>query len=160
VRDFRFVQFAVVIVVLLFLVLGRVPAYAKFTLEFTDGRKITVANYKEIGRSIRVYTSNGSFAFRKEDIVRIVPTEQEQLTPRPTPPKQSPIDAPPVSVRQEKALPVVPSPRAAAQEVLLPPPGWDEAVDLAAEGLYRARFVIGLLAGLKVLKMVFAASFR
>jgi hypothetical protein len=161
VRSFRSIQLAVVIALLL--CYDYVPAHAKFILEFTDGRKLTVSNYKEIGQSIRVYTPNGSFAFRKEDIARIVNAERAQPTPQPTPPERSTIAAPLASVRQEEASPPVPAavtPRAAEGEALPPFPGWDEAVDLAAEGLYRARFVIGLLVGLKALKMVFAASFR
>jgi hypothetical protein len=155
VRDFRFVQFVAVAAVLL----QCVPACAEFILEFTDGRKITVSNYKEIDQSIKVYTSNGSFAFRKEDIARIVNVEQEQ----PTPPERSIIDAPLASIRQEKVFPAVPSavtPRVTMQETLPTPPGWDETVGFVVEGLYRARFFIALFAGLKLLQFFLPTSFR
>lgn len=156
-RSFRSVQFPLVVAFLL--CCNYVPAHAKFILEFTDGRKITVPNYKEIGASIRVYTPNGSFAFRKEDIVRIVNVRPEP----PRPPAQPATHPPQVSSRQEETFASVPTAvttQHPLREALPPAPGWDEAVDLAAEGIYRARFVIGLLVGLKVLKMVFAASFR
>ena len=66
------------------LLLTQESADANFILEFTNGRKMTVSNYEEIGQNVKVYTPNGSFAFRKEDIVHISDMRQ----PRPTPPAQ------------------------------------------------------------------------
>jgi len=165
VRDFCFVQVTVVIAVLL--LLERASAHAKFILEFTDGRKMTVSNYKEIGQSIKVYTPNGSFAFRKEDIVRVVDTDQNQpqpksirdaeVAPRPM------VVTPSALARQEETERMPPNlPRVVNAQDSLPSLhiDWGVTADLAMEGLYRGRFVIGLLIGLKALKVLLASSFR
>ena len=156
-QDFRLVQFAIVVMVLL--VLGRVPAHAAFILEFADGRKITVTNYQEIGPNIKVYTLNGSFAFRKEDIVRIVSTEQQPSTPlaRPMPYASLP------SAQHEESLQASPSTvtrRAATHDALPPLPSWADMFDFAMAGVYRGRFFIGLFVGFKVLQFFLSATFH
>ena len=156
-RNFRLAQLAIVVMVLL--ALGRIPAHAAFMLEFADGRKITVANYQVIGPNIKVYTLNGSFAFRKEDIVRIVSTEQQPSTPlaRPMPDASFP------SARHEESLQAPPSTvtwRAAPHDVLPPLPCWSDMLDFAMAGAYRGRFFIGLFVGFKVLQFFLPATFH
>lgn len=155
-RDFRLVQF--VIVVMIILVLGRVSAHAAFIIEFADGRKITVTNYQEIGPHIKVYTLNGSFAFRKADIVRIVNTEQQPSTPLTRPMT----DAPLPSVRHEESLQAPPAAatRRAATHDALPPLPWADMFDFAMDGVYRGRFFIGLFVGFKVLQFFLPATFH
>ena len=137
----------------------RGSAEAKYTLEFTDGRKITVSNYEEVGQTVKVYTSNGSFAFQKKDIVRIIDLDPAQpqrsvRAPTYTPPSepQSTVERPAVSapLRPRASIPVEP----------LPLPGWDVMFGFVAEGMYRARFFIALFAGLKVLQFFLPASIR
>ena len=156
-RDFRLVQVAIVVMALL--VLGRVSAHAAFTLEFADGRKMTVANYQENGQYIKVYTLNGSFAFRKEDIVRIVSIEQQPSTS----PARPMTDAPLPATRHEEssqAPPAAMTRRAALHQVPPPLPSWADMSDFALEGVYRGRFVIGLLVGFKVLQFFLSATFH
>src|SRR5262249_366800 len=148
-----------VIVVLILLVLEHVPAHAAFILEFADGRQMTVANYQEIGPNIKVYTLNGSFAFRKKDIARIVSTEQQ-----PSPPLARPMTGPPgPSAPHEEFLHASPSTatRQAASHNAPPSlPGWTDLVDFAMAGVYRGRFFIGLLVGVKVLQFFLPATFH
>ena len=142
------------------LLLVRDSAYAKFTLEFTDGRKITVSNYKEVGQTVTVYTSNGSFAFRKSDIARIIDIESPQ--PKPTRPMQAPAYTPPPAPQPTEERPTVSSPlipRTTTHDPL-PLPDWDVMFGFVAEGVYRARFFIALFAGLKVLQFFLPASIR
>src|SRR5229473_5604189 len=49
-----------------------VAAQAQFIIEFTDGNRITVSNYKEEGQKIKIHTLEGWFAFRKEDVTQII----------------------------------------------------------------------------------------
>jgi hypothetical protein len=137
----------------------RDSADATSVLEFTDGRKITVSNYKEIGQSVRVYTPNGSFSFRKEDIARII----NQDPPQPARSVQTPAETPPPVRQVKNENPPVSSPvtpRAATYDELPPLPGWDYITDVMMEGLHRARFFVALLIGLKVLQFFLPASLR
>ncbi len=159
-RDSRLMQSAqFVIVVLIILVIERIPAHAAFMLEFADGRKMTVANYQEVGPTIKVYTVNGSFAFRKKDIVRIVSTEQQ-----PSPPLARPMTGAPLpSARHEESLHASPSTvtrQTATHDAPLSLPGWTDLVDFAMAGVYRGRFFIGLLVGVKVLQFFLPATFH
>ena len=45
--------------------------FAKYLIEFADGQRMTVSNYEEIGDTLKVHTSLGSFAFRKDDVIHI-----------------------------------------------------------------------------------------
>ena len=154
-RDFRLVQLAIVVVFVL--VLGRVPAHAAFIIEFADGQKMTVSNYQEVGPYIKVFTLNGSFAFRKEDIIQIVGTEQKPAAPRPT------TDAPLPSARHEEprqALPAAVTRKTATHDALPALPSWDGLFGLAMEGVYRGRFFIGFFVGVKVLQFFLPATFH
>ena len=39
-------------------------ASAKYLIEFADGQRMTVSNYEQVGDTVKVHTSLGSFAFR------------------------------------------------------------------------------------------------
>jgi len=54
------------------LFLSVATAHAQFLIEFTDGRQMKVASYREEGEQVTVYTPSGSFAFRKGDVKQIV----------------------------------------------------------------------------------------
>jgi hypothetical protein len=153
-------QFSRLFLVLgLFLLLSWDVAHARAVLEFTDGRKITVSNYEDIGQAIKVYTSNGSFAFRKKDIARII----DQESPPPTRSVQVPVDTPLPLPRPKEERPTTSSlttPRTASHDALPSLPGWDEAADLVMEGLYRARFFVALFVGLKLLQFFLPTSFH
>lgn len=143
----------------LFLLLTWDVAYARAVLEFTDGRKITVSNYEDIGQAIKVYTPNGSFAFRKKDIARIIDQESSP------PPKSAPVPIDPLPpVRQPKEERPSASPlttlSTASHDALPPLPGWDDVADLVMEGLYRARFFVALFVGLKILQFFLPTSFH
>ena len=69
--------------------------FAKYLIEFADGQRMTVSNYEEIGDTLKVHTSLGSFAFRKDDVIHITdlnPGEKEnpltEKVERPEQPKQ------------------------------------------------------------------------
>lgn len=154
-RGFRSIQLTTLVSFLLCYDYGF--AYARFILEFTDGRKITVSNYEDLGQSIRVYTPNGSFAFRKEDVARIIDQKP------PTQFVQAPVETPPPSRQLPETSPLVSppvTPRAIVHDD--PPllPGWDFIAGVALEGLYRARFFVALFIGLKVFQFFLPASFR
>ena len=46
-------------------------AQADFIIEFTDGRQVTVGQYVDEGRTIKIYTPQGAIGFRKDDVKRI-----------------------------------------------------------------------------------------
>jgi len=43
-------------------------ARANFLIEFADGRQVTVRRYVDEGRTIKIYTAQGTISFQKEDI--------------------------------------------------------------------------------------------
>ncbi len=49
-----------------------VTAQADFIIEFTNGSRMTVSKYKEESATVKVYTAQGWFGFRKEDISEII----------------------------------------------------------------------------------------
>ena len=53
------------------LLLQPLTASAKYLIEFSDGQRMTVSNYEQAGDTVKVHTSLGSFAFRKDDVVHI-----------------------------------------------------------------------------------------
>ena len=53
------------------LLLYPLTASAKYLIEFADGQRMTVSNYEQAGDTVKVHTSLGSFAFRKDDVVHI-----------------------------------------------------------------------------------------
>ena len=140
------------------LLLLPVSAHAKFDIEFSDGHHMTVANYEENGNTVKVYTSLGSFAFQKNDIVNITdldpgkkakkPTTTAKVHAMPTPaPDKERGDAAPV-----ERVPSIPqgSTRGAAP--------LEDVASQVEDGLFRMRYVFALVAGVKALKIFFAAS--
>jgi hypothetical protein len=142
-------QILFVLSALLFLL--PVSAHAKFIIEFADGHRMTVANYEENGDTVRVHTSLGSFAFQKKDIVKItdldggkkakkpVATAKASATPEPPPVERS-TKAPPSPTRHSSPL--------------------EDVASQVEDGLFRMRYVFALMAGVKALKIFFAASAR
>jgi hypothetical protein len=160
----RFLQFAPAIVGILLLTEGVV--HAKFLLKFTDGRKMTVTNYREEGKSVTVYTLNGSFSFQKKDIVQIVnldPTQKSAETSShlagsaTVPPI---IEPAPIAKPQERK--VAPSSLVVAAQESLPSfsSEVEDVFDFVKTGLYRARFFVALFVGLKVMQFFLPASLR
>ncbi len=137
-----------------------VSAHAKFIIEFADGHRMTVANYEENGDTVRVHTSLGSFAFQKKDIVKItdldggkkakkpVATAKASATPNPAPVKER-LEPPPV----ERSTKVPPSPTRHSSPL-------EDVASQVEDGLFRMRYVFALVAGVKALKIFFAASAR
>lgn len=57
--------------------------WSDFTIEFTDGRQVTVRHYIDEGQSIKIYNTIGSISFSKRDIKQITEVGDHQAkTPR------------------------------------------------------------------------------
>ena len=54
------------------------PARADFIIKFTDSGQVTVHRYVEEGRSIKIYTSQGTIGFRKDDVEHIIEVDASQ----------------------------------------------------------------------------------
>ena len=142
----------------LLLLVPPAPVQAKYIIEFADGQKMTVSNYQDTGKMVKVYTSLGSFAFRKDDIVRITDV---------TPEKQEGTE-PPIKQAQRKPTPKFeePSTLASAQTETKKPSGFNNSPEMqdfvvqVEDALFRMRYVFALIVGLKVFKIFFAASAR
>ena len=152
----HYLVFAIVLGVLL--LLTPVPVEAKFAIEFADGHQMTVANYEETGDTVKVYTSLGSFAFQKKDIVKITDLDagkkaKKASTPATTPPAPSSVKA------TVTAPPVAPPTQAPAAPTQDPSPLEGVAAQIE-DGLFRMRYIFALIAGVKALKIFFAASAR
>lgn len=156
----RHTPLQIIFVLSALLFLSPVFAHAKFIIEFADGHRMTVANYEENGDAIRVHTSLGSFAFQKKDIVKItdldggkkarktVATAKASAAPDPAPAKEH-LELSPVE-RSTKALP---SPTRDSSPL-------KDVASQVEDGLFRMRYVFALVAGVKALKIFFAASAR
>jgi hypothetical protein len=132
---------------------------AKAVIEFTDGHRMVVTSYKEEGDKIRVYSSLGSFAFRKEDVAKIIdqgPSQQPRTTR--TKPDNS-VAKPYPSEAELNRQKVSPTTLVQAPSVVQQMQGGD-LVELAMNGLARMRYVLGLIVFAKVAKLLFAASIR
>jgi len=156
-----------------------VAVQAQFIIEFTDGNCITVSNYKEEGQKIKIRTSEGWFAFRREDVANIIDLTTDKKA-RNLP---SPQDMPSTSSAEikEKAKPQIvesaPAPerskaltkietrptlellREAASSVGTLPK-FQDLFEQVKRGIFEIRYVIALLLGVKVLKIFFSASIR
>jgi len=156
-----------------------VAVQAQFIIEFTDGNRITVSNYKEEGQKIKIRTSEGWFAFRREDVANIIDLTTDKKA-RNLP---SPQDMPSTSSAEikEKAKPQIvesaPAPerskaltkietrptlellREAASSVGTLPK-FQDLFEQVKKGIFEIRYVIALLLGVKVLKIFFSASIR
>ncbi|MSQ47372.1 MAG: hypothetical protein EXR78_03120 [Deltaproteobacteria bacterium] len=135
-------------------------ASAKYLIEFADGQRMTVSNYEEIGSTVKVYTSLGSFAFRKDDVVHITnlnPGEKKNpLTEgKETRSVQSKKGDAQISVLAEKKPASEPAPITGTQTKEM-----QNFMSQVEDGLFRMRYVFALIIGLKVFKIFFAASVR
>jgi hypothetical protein len=135
-----------------------ITAQAKFLIEFTDGHNMTVANYEERGDTIKVYTSLGSFAFQKQDITKITNLNTEKKTKKPTATaKARPFSSsPPEKEPEVLALEKRPDPSPQKEQHTSSP--LENIASQVEDGLFRMRYVFALAAGLKALKIFFAAS--
>jgi hypothetical protein len=169
------------------LLLSTVVAEAHFVIEFTDGTNITVSNYREIGQTVKVYTQEGWFAFRKEDVARIIDTNPKRGTRIQDAPAQTKLTSPAeVKKKAEDQQFTVeqlqtPTQEQARQEqahlenlktestlTLLKqafsqfmdfPDLW-ELYQRLKGGLFGLRYLFALLLGIKVLKLFLTASIR
>lgn len=160
----RYHPFRVILLLGALLLLHPLTASAKYLIEFADGQRMTVSNYEETGDTVKVYTSLGSFAFRKNDVVHITDLNPGQKK-KPVAEKEQP------SSIQAQAKPIVTVTPAPALEEKKPEPKpmhapgtrskeMQDFVSQIEDGLFRMRYVFALIIGLKVFKIFFAASVR
>jgi hypothetical protein len=72
-------------------------AQADFIIKFTDGGQVIVHRYAEEGQTIKIYTSQGTISFRKDEVERITEVDANQsmgvplemVTARPSVPTQA-----------------------------------------------------------------------
>ena len=134
-------------------------ASAKYLIEFADGQRMTVSNYEEIGDTLKVHTSLGSFAFRKDDVIHITdlnPGEKKNsLNEKVEHPRQPKQERAQVDVLAEKKPHSKPdsAPETQTKEM-------ENFMSQVEDGLFRMRYVFALIIGLKVFKIFFAASVR
>ena len=146
-----------------------VAAQAQFIIEFTDGNWITVSNYKEENQKIKIHTSEGWFAFRKEDVARII----DLTTGKKVRSLDSPPDTKAASPSKEKAkLQTVESEPAPEKNTAITEIETRSTLELLKEaasylgttslqdlfervkgGVFQLRYVLALLLGVKVLKI-------
>jgi|GEM_PF-5468267 len=137
-----------------------VSAHAKFAIEFADGHNMVVANYEEGSDTVKVYTSLGSFAFQKKDIIKITDLDPGKKAKKPEVTAKVPV--PPVPTPAKEHVEAAPIERPAKT----PPNHSREASPLedvasqVEDGLFRMRYVFALVAGAKALRIFFAASAR
>jgi hypothetical protein len=169
------------------LLLTPVGAKAHFIIEFTDGTNITVSNYREIGQTVKVYTQQGWFAFRKEDIARIIDTTPKKGTRNQDALAEtkltSPVEVKKKAERQQFTIEQQQTPtqeqdrqkqsqleklktestfallkQAFSQFMDFPDLG--EVYQRIKGGLFSLRYIFALLLGIKVLKLFLTASIR
>jgi hypothetical protein len=139
---------------------------------------ITVSNYKEEGQKIKIHTSEGWFAFRKEDVARIIDlTTGKKVRSLDSPPDTkaaSPAEmkekAKPQTVESEPA----PEKNKAITEIetrstwellkeaasYLGTTSLQDLFERVKGGVFQLRYVLALLLGVKVLKIFFSAGIR
>ncbi len=149
-------QITFVLCALLFLL--PVSAHAKFNIEFTDGHHMTVANYEENGDTVRVHTSLGSFAFQKDDIITITDLDAGKKTKKPTVTAKAHPFPVPAPTKERIAPPPVERPTSAPQKGARDSSPLEDVASQVEDGLFRMRYVFALVAGVKALKIFFAAS--
>jgi hypothetical protein len=155
-------------------------AQAQFIIEFTDGNRITVSNYKEEGQKIKIHTSEGWFAFRQEDVAQIIDLTTGKKVRSLDSPPDTKLTSPPAKIPEKmehqpaepektpersKAIteietrPTLELLREAASYFGTPPHIRD-LFEQVKGGLFEVRYVIALLLGIKVLKIFLSASIR
>ncbi|MBM4255861.1 MAG: hypothetical protein FJ147_08180 [Deltaproteobacteria bacterium] len=135
-----------------------VPAHAKFLIEFADGHRMTVNNYEENGNTVKVYTSLGSFAFQKNDIVNITDLDPGKKAKKSVSTAKAP--PPPAPVKERVETPPVEHPAKAPASPTRESSPLEGVAAQIEDGLFRMRYVFALAAGAKALKIFFAASAR
>lgn len=150
----------IILVLSALLCLWPVPAQAKFIIEFADGHRMTVNNYEENGKTVKVYTSLGSFAFQKNDIVKITDLDPEKKTKKPVAVAKAPSTPTPAPTKERvEAIPVERPSKTSPTHSRESSPLENVAAQVE-DGLFRMRYVFALVAGVKALKIFFAASAR
>ena len=163
---YNLLRIILVLGALLFLI--PVTAHAKFIIEFADGHRMTVSNYEETEREVKVYTSLGSFAFRREDVVQIIDTnpgkKAKSVEPLPEPGSSSVQGGEEQAARPQgeeaKAKTEKRPDLAQVKEALGNSAEVQDFVTQVEDGLFRMRYVFALIIGLKAVKLFFAASVR
>lgn len=169
-------RFVLTLSVLLFLL--PVAAQAQFIIEFTDGNRITVSNYKDEGQKIKIHTLEGWFAFRKEDIANIIDLSTDTKVRKSAPPPDNRSASPP-ETREPAQPPTVdsePAPEGNKTVTAIETRPTLELLKEAAHslgslsfqdlfervrgGAFQLRYVVALLLGVKVLKLFFSAGIR
>ena len=159
---YRYHPFRIILLLGALFLIHPLTASAKYLIEFADGQRMTVSNYEETGDTVKVYTSLGSFAFRKNDVVHITNLNPGQK-------KKLPAEKEQPSAIQAQAKPVVTPAPALEEKKPDPKPTHHPAtrskemqdfVSQIEDGLFRMRYVFALIIGLKVFKIFFAASVR
>ncbi len=134
-------------------------ASAKYLIEFADGQRMTVSNYEEVGETVKVHTSLGSFAFRKDDVVHITdlnPGEKKNsLTEKIERAAKAPKETVQATLLAEKKPLSKPSLISGTESKKM-----NDFMSQVEDGLFRMRYVFALIIGLKVFKIFFAASVR
>ena len=169
-------RFALTLSALLFLL--PVAARAQFIIEFTDGNRITVSNYKDEGQKIKIHTLEGWFAFRKEDVANIIDlTTGKKVRRLDSPPDTKP--ASPARIKEqekvqteeleptpEKNKPLTAIETRPTLELLkeaarsLGTLSLQDLFERMKGGAFQLRYVVALLLGVKVLKLFFSAGIR
>lgn len=135
-----------------------ISAHAKFLIEFADGHNMTVANYEEQGNTVKVYTSLGSFSFQKSDITNITDLDAGKKAKKPAvTAKARPLPSPSAAKEPEAPAPEKRS-TSTPQKGQKNSSPLEDVASQVEDGLFRMRYVFALAAGLKTLKIFFAAS--
>jgi len=168
------------------LLLLPVITQAHFIIEFTDGTRVTVSNYKEVGQTVKVYTQAGWFAFRKDDVARVIDTNPGKGRQSPDAPAETNLTSPSeikkkAEYQQQLALEQQQAPEQTRQKKdhlqdiqtqstftllkealsqFLTAPDLGDLYQRVKEGLFGLRYIFALLLGIKVLKIFFSASIR
>jgi preprotein translocase subunit SecF len=132
-------------------------ASAKYLIEFADGQRMTVSNYEQAGDTVKVHTSLGSFAFRKDDVVHITdlnPREKKkpvaEKVERPVQPKKEATQGAVLAEKKPQSKPDAISDTQSKE--------MQDFMSQVEDGLFRMRYMFALIIGLKVFKIFFAAS--
>ncbi len=170
-------QLILVFSVLLFLLPA--AAQAQFIIEFVDGNRITVANYKEENQKIKIHTSEGWFAFRKEDVTQIIDLTTGKKVRSLDSPPDTKLAAPSQTSEKVEHQPAEPE-KAPERSKALTKIETRPTLELLKEaasylgtswhlqalfeqvkmGLFELRYVIALLLGVKVLKIYLSVNIR
>jgi hypothetical protein len=153
-----------------------VVARAQFIIEFTDGNRITVSNYKDEGQRIRIHTLEGWFAFRKEDVANIIDLttgkkvrrlasspDLKSISPAQIQEKAQTAESEPIP---EKNTALTEIETRSTTELLqeatnsLSSISFRELFDRVKSGLFKVRYLLALLLWIKVLKMFFSIGIR